>query len=285
MDKISIVIPCYNEEESIRSLIQQLNLLQTKMDYVNFEFLFVDDGSNDKTLQIIQEFNHLKYISFSRNFGKEAAMYAGLKTATGNYVTVIDADGQDPLYLLPEMYRLITVDKYDYITVCRTSRDSEPFLKKTGAKIFYKLFSYAQENERDMKLMNRRVLNAILQYGEYNRYFKGISNSVGFNKATLYAEDAIRVQGQSKFPLKKCLSLGLDSLINFEKDIYILPLIIMCIGLIITFISLFINISMFIICLCFSGLFGILSIIVLYLSRIYLEVKHRPHFIIKQSNL
>ncbi len=183
MDKISLIIPCYNEEESLPYLYKELEAVSEKMPDQEFEFIFVNDGSADKTMYVIKELKkgdeRIHYVSFSRNFGKEAAIYAGLQKSTGGYVALLDADLQDPPSLIDEMYAILKNEDYDCVATRRVDRKGEPRVRSFFAKEFYKLINKISDTEivdgaRDFRLMKRQMVDAILEMGEYNRFPKGI---------------------------------------------------------------------------------------------------------------
>ena len=186
---ISVIVPCYNEEEMLPIFYEEIDRISKLMDFVTFEFIFVNDGSKDKTLNKLKELSsndvRVHYFSFSRNFGKEAALYAGLEHSKGDYVAVMDVDLQDPPELLPEMYRLIQDEEYDCIGTRRKDREGEPIIRSFFARKFYKLINRISDTEivdgaRDFRLMKRQLVNAILDLSEYNRFSKGIFSWVGF---------------------------------------------------------------------------------------------------------
>ena len=190
MDKISIIVPCYNEEKSLPLFYNELIKYTNEIKNVEFEFLFVNDGSKDSTLEVIKNLlksdSRVKYISFSRNFGKEAAIFAGLENATGDFVTLMDADLQDPPSLLPEMYKTVKEENYDAVGTRRSTRTGEPIIRSIFAKLFYKLINKITDFEmvdgaRDYMFMKRQVVDAVLELKEYNRYSKGLFSFVGFD--------------------------------------------------------------------------------------------------------
>ena len=202
MDKVTIVVPCYNEEETLQPFFDAIIEVSNQMPAVQFEFLFIDDGSRDRTLAKLQELAkrdvRVKYLSFSRNFGKEAGIYAGLRNASGDYVVIMDADLQDPPALLPEMYRAVTEEGYDCVGSRRVTRKGEPPIRSFCARMFYKLINKMSDAEivdgaRDFQLMNRKVVNAILSMREYNRFSKGIFGWIGFKKKWMEYENIERV--------------------------------------------------------------------------------------------
>jgi len=188
MNKISIIVPCFNEEEVLQIFYDKITEISAGID-ADFEFLFVDDGSKDKTLDILREFSQnderVKYISFSRNFGKEAAMYAGLKESTGDFVAIMDADLQDPPELLNEMYETLLTKEYDCVATKRKTRKGENFIISCFSRLFYRIINAMTKTEivngaRDYRLMTRQMVDSILQVTEYNRFSKGIFSWVGY---------------------------------------------------------------------------------------------------------
>ena len=306
-DKISIVVPCYNEEETISLFYKEINKLTTKMIDAIFEILFVDDGSDDNTLKIIKQLylkdKRIKYLSFSRNFGKEAAMYAGLSNASGDFVTLMDADLQDPPEMLIEMYNILKNEDYDQVGTRRFNRRGEPIIRSFFARKFYKIINKLSKVEmvdgaRDFRLMKRCVVDAILSLKEYNRYSKGLFNFVGFKTKWLEYENNRRVAGKSKWNFFSLFRYAIEGIVAFSTA----PLSIATfMGLIICFLS-FIAIvliiiktvvfgdpvggwpSMVCIILFISGIqLFCMGIIGMYISKTYLEVKNRPIYIIKET--
>lgn len=309
MKKISIIVPCYNEEESIPLFYEEISKVaeEMKKEKVEFEFLFVNDGSRDKTLEVsrtlAEKDKRVRYISFSRNFGKEAAMYAGLENVTGDYIAVMDADLQDPPKLLPDMYHLITQEGYDCVGTRRVTRKGEPPIRSFFARCFYKIINKMSKVEmvdgaRDYRLMTRQMVNAILSMKEYNRYSKGLFSFVGFKTKWLEYENIERVAGETKWNFWKLLMYAFDGIFAFST----VPLsIATAIGIIFCIIS-FIAIAVIIIktlafgdpvdgwpsmvCIMFflSGIqLFCTGIVGAYLSRTYLEAKKRPIYIVKET--
>ena len=308
MDKISVVVSCYNEEESLPLFYKEMERVR-KEDFqdVEFEYIFVNDGSKDNTLKEIKNLREndskVRYISFSRNFGKEAAMFAGLEAAEGDYVTLMDADLQDPPSLLRQMYDYIKNDGYDCIGTRRVTRKGEPPIRSFFARIFYKLINKMSKVEmvdgaRDYRLMTRQMVDAILQLKEYNRYSKGLFSFVGFNTKWIEYENIERVAGETKWSFWKLFKYAIEGITAFSTT----PLIISSvIGLLFCLISFLLIIFIIIrtliygdptsgwpsmVCIIFfvSGvqLFS-LGIIGQYLSKTYLEVKQRPIYIVKET--
>ena len=209
MEKISIIVPCYNEEKAIPLFYEELlKNLKGFPKTVEFEILFINDGSKDDTLKIVKDLakkdSKVKYISFSRNFGKEAAIFAGLENATGDYVTLMDADLQDPPSLLKEMYQAVTKEGYDAVGTRRSTRKGEPIIRSFFARLFYKLINKMTSIEmvdgaRDYVFMKRIVADAIISLKEYNRYTKGLFSFVGFNVKWIEYKNVQRVAGETKW--------------------------------------------------------------------------------------
>ena len=308
MKKIDLVVPCFNEEESIPLFYDEIKKIRKKMDIL-IEIIFVNDGSSDKTLSIIKkivkEDKLVKYISFSRNFGKEAAMLAGLEASTGNYVTIMDVDLQDPPELLPEMVRLIEEEGYDVVGTRRVTRKGEPVIRSFFARCFYKLINNMSKVEmvdgaRDYRLMKRQVVNSILKLKEYNRYSKGLFSYVGFKTKWLEYENVQRVAGETKWSFWKLFIYAIEGIVAFTTVPLTIAAIIGIIFCLIAFIMIIIIIIKTIVlgdpttgwpsmaCIIFlvSGVQLLcIGVIGEYLSKMYLEVKKRPIYIIKESNL
>ena len=308
MDKISVVVSCYNEEESLPLFYKEMERVR-KEDFqdVEFEYIFVNDGSKDNTLKEIKNLREndskVRYISFSRNFGKEAAMFAGLEAAEGDYITLMDADLQDPPSLLRQMYDYIKNDGYDCIGTRRVTRKGEPPIRSFFARIFYKLINKMSKVEmvdgaRDYRLMTRQMVDAILQLKEYNRYSKGLFSFVGFNTKLIEYENVERVAGETKWSFWKLFKYAIEGITAFSTTPLIISSVIGLMFCLIAFLLIIVIIiktlvfgdptsgwpSMTCIIFFVSGvqLFS-LGIIGQYLSKTYLEVKHRPIYIIKET--
>ena len=304
---LTVVVPCYNEQESISYFYEEIIKIAAQMKNVNFEFLFVNDGSKDQTLKMIKDFSQkdkrIRYISFSRNFGKEAAMYAGLEYAKGDYVTIMDADLQDPPALLIEMYNTIINEGYDMVGTRRVTRKGEPPIRSFFARCFYKLINRMSKVEmvdgaRDYRLMKRQVVDAILSLKEYNRYSKGLFSFVGFDTKWIEYENVKRVAGETKWSFWKLFLYALDGITAFSTVPLILAGIIGIVFCLISFVAIIAIIIKTLtvgdptvgwpslVCIIFfvSGvqLFCI-GIMGQYLSKAYLETKHRPIYIIKET--
>lgn len=308
MKKITLIIPCYNEQEVLGILYEELKKVTGQMNQYVFELLFVNDGSKDDTLKILREMaeqdERVVYYSFSRNFGKEAAMYAGFCNATGDYVAVMDADMQDPPSLLPEMMTYLESGEYDSVATRRVSRQGEPKIRSFFARRFYKLINRISDSDivdgaRDFRLMKREMVDAIIEIGEQNRFSKGIFGWIGFKTKWLPFENVERAAGETKWNFWKLFKYSLDGIFNFSQA----PLqIASLIGLLFTFISfiaiIFIMVRKFIwgdpvegwpslVCIItFIG--GVqlfcMGIIGQYLAKTYVEVKKRPHYIVAETN-
>ena len=309
MDKISIVVPCYFEEKSLPFFYKEINKLYEKMSNVEFEIILVNDGSKDKTLNIMKDYAYkdkrVKYISLSRNFGKESALYAGLENSTGDYVAVMDADLQDPPELLEEMYNSLINQDYDCIATRRMNRKGEPPIRSFFAKRFYKIINKISNTDivdgaRDFRLMKRTMVDAILKMKEYNRFSKGIFGWVGFDTKWLAYKNVERIAGETKWSFWKLFKYSIEGIVAFST----MPLLISSFIGFMFFIISFIMICFIIVRTIISGdpvagwpsmvcsiffvggiqLFctGILG---QYLAKAYIETKNRPIYIIKESNI
>ena len=309
MEKITVVVPCYNEEESLPIFYEEMERVR-KQDFeniVDFEYIFVNDGSKDKTLEEIKELrkidNKVRYVSFSRNFGKEAAMLAGLEASTGDYVTLMDADLQDPPSLLRKMYAAIINEDYDAVGTRRVTRKGEPPIRSFFARMFYKIINKMSDIEmvdgaRDYRLMKRQVVDAIISLKEYNRYSKGLFSFVGFKTKWLEYENIERVAGKTKWSFWKLFKYALEGITAFSTAPLIFSSIIgllFCLVAFLLIILIIVRTLVFgdptsgwpsMVCIIFfvSGvqLFS-LGIIGQYTSKSYLEIKHRPIYIIRET--
>lgn len=306
--KVSLIVPCYNEEESLPYFYEEAkSVLDTLIDY-DAEFLFVNDGSKDKTLSILKELaskdNRVKYLSFSRNFGKEAAMYAGFCNATGDYVAVMDADLQDPPSLLPEMIKILESGEYDSVATRRVTRKGEPPIRSFFAKMFYKIINKISDADvvdgaRDFRLMKREMVDAIVEMSEYNRFSKGIFGWIGYRTYWLPYENVERVAGETKWNFWKLFKYSLDGIVNFSQA----PLTIASwMGILLTVLAFIMTVFVVVRRAVFgdpvAGWASLVCIIVFlggiqlfcfgimgqYLAKMYMETKKRPHFIISETN-
>ena len=306
---ISIVIPCYNEEKTINIICEAIQKTMEQVDDMEYELLLVNDGSSDDTLEKMQKLaeknTRIKYYSFSRNFGKEAAIYAGLCNAKGDYVVTMDADMQDPPALLPEMLDKLLTGEYDSVATCRVTRKGEPPIRSWFARLFYRMINRVSDADivdgaRDFRLMRREMVDAIVEMGEYNRFSKGLFGWVGYKTKWLEYENIERKKGETKWSFFKLLAYSIDGIVAFSTApvrfaawlgiafcmlafFFILVIIgrtlvfgdpvagwpsLVCIILMLSGIQLF--------CL---GLMGE------YLSKTYLEVKKRPIYLCKETNV
>lgn len=308
-DKITIIIPCYNEQETIPIFVEETDKVYAEMRKkygIRMEYLFVDDGSKDKTLEVLKEYSekypHISYITFSRNFGKEAGMFAGLENADGDYVVIIDADLQDPPELIEEMYTTIKNSEYDCVASRRVDRKGESKIRSFFAKSFYKIMRKISKTDivdgaRDFRMMSRPMVDAIVSLREYNRFSKGIFQWVGFNTKWLEFENRNRVAGTTKWSFFGLLVYAIDGIIAFST----VPLAFSSIiGIVLCFISFIMLLVFFIraliwgdpvsgwpstVCIiCFTSGFILLcnGITGLYVSKIYSEVKNRPQYVIRE---
>lgn len=307
MSKITVVVPCYNEEQSLHFFYEEMERVAAEMKENTFEYLFVDDGSKDRTLECIRELKEkdekVRYVSFSRNFGKEAAIYAGLFHASGDYVAIMDADLQDPPSLLPKMYRAVTEEGYDSAATRRVTRKGEPPIRSFFARRFYHIMNKISDVElmdgaRDYRLMNRAYVDALLQMGEYNRFSKGLFGWVGFKTKWLEFENVERVAGETKWSFWKLFKYSLDGIVAFSSmplymaswlgagmcGVSVLAILFIIVRQLVFGNSVAGWPSMVCIIILIGGLqllsIGILG---LYLSKTYLEVKHRPIFIAREA--
>ena len=305
--KISVVVPCYNEEQAIPYFYEEIVKISKKMNYLDFEYIFVDDGSKDNTLDILKKYSkkdkRVRFVSFSRNFGKEAAMYAGLNYAKGDYVTIMDADLQDPPSMLEEMYRLINEEGYDCVGTRRVTRKGEPPIRSFFARMFYKIINKMSKIEmvdgaRDYRLMTRQVVDAIISLKEYNRYSKGIFSFVGFKTKWLEYENVERVAGETKWSFWKLLIYAIEGIVGFSTVPLIISAIIGILFCLLAFIMIIVIIvrtiiwsdpvsgwpSLVCIILFVSGIqLFCIGIIGTYLSKTYLETKNRPIYIVRET--
>ncbi len=222
---LSIIVPCYNEEESIPYFYEEASRVLQGMQDISYELLFINDGSSDRTLEVLKELSgdtHVYYLSFSRNFGKEAAMYAGFCNAKGDYVAVMDADLQDPPSLLPQMIEILQSGEYDSVATRRVSRKGEPPIRSWFARKFYQIINKISDADivdgaRDFRLMKREMVEAIVAMSEYNRFSKGIFGWVGFRTCWLPYENVERVAGETKWSFWKLFKYAINGIINFSQ--------------------------------------------------------------------
>lgn len=306
-EKISVIVSCYNEEETIPYFYEEITKVAKKMNEVDFEFMFVNDGSKDKTLELIKDLakkdKRVRFISFSRNFGKEAAMFAGLENVTGNYITLMDADLQDPPSMLPEMFKIIKEEKYDSVGTRRVTRKGEPPIRSFFARCFYKIINKMSKVEmvdgaRDYRLMTRQVVDSIISLKEYNRYSKGLFSFVGFDTKWLEYENVERVAGETKWSFWKLFKYAIEGIVAFTTAPLSLAAILGVLMCFIAFVAIIVVIiktiafgdpvggwpSTICILLFVSGIqLFCMGIIGQYLAKTYLETKNRPIYIVKET--
>lgn len=306
--KLTAIVPCYNEEAALRFFYEEMKKTMQGMPDTEFELLFVNDGSKDGTLAVIKELAskdpRVRYVSFSRNFGKEAAIYAGLSYSDGDLTAIMDADLQDPPSLLPQMYRAIVEEGYDSVATRRVNRKGEPPIRSFFARCFYRLMNRISKADivdgaRDYRLMNRSFVDALLAMGEYNRFSKGLFGWVGFETKWLEYENVERVAGETKWSFWKLFLYSIDGIVAFST----MPLsiaaffgVFMCAVSAVSIVFIIVRQLLYggsafgwpsMVCITmFLGGIQLLCIGILgsYLSKTYLEVKRRPIFICKETN-
>lgn len=306
---ISVIVPCYNEQDVLHLFYDEISFVAGKMSAYDFEFIFVNDGSRDNTLNICKELaekdERVKYISFSRNFGKEAGIYAGFEKAKGDLVCMMDADLQDPPALLPEMVKVIEEDGYDSVATRRVTRKGEPPIRSFFAGMFYKLMNKISKTEivdgaRDYRLMTRQFVNSLLSLGEYNRFSKGLFGWVGYQTKWLEYENVERAAGETKWSFWKLLLYSIEGIMAFST----VPLAISAVMGILFCAMAFVLILFIIVktlafgdpvagwpstacIILFVGGVQLFCVGILgqYLAKTYLEVKGRPIYICKETNI
>lgn len=306
---ISLIIPCYNEETGLDILYKALQDVSEQLPNYNFEFLFINDGSKDRTLDLIESYakndGRVRYISFSRNFGKEAAMYAGFCNAKGDYTTVMDSDMQDPPSLLPQMVEILEQGEYDSVATRRVTRNGEPPIRSFFARQFYKIINRISDTDvvdgaRDFRLMRREMVDTIVAMGESNRFSKGIFGWIGFNTYWLPYENVERAAGETKWSFWKLFKYAVDGVVNFSQA----PLMISAwIGFFFVLVSVLAIVFVFVRKLIYGGsVEGWASLVCIilfvggvqlfctgvmgsYLAKTYQEVKRRPHYIVGKTNI
>lgn len=304
---ISIIVPCYNEEKTIGLFFEEVENIKKNIDH-NIEYIFVNDGSNDNTLEILRELSiknkNVRYISFSRNFGKEAALYAGLRASSGELITVMDVDLQDPPEILPQMIEMIETSDIDCVGTRRSDRKGEPPIRSFFAKKFYQLINKISETEmidgaRDYRLMTRQMVDAVLELTEYNRFSKGLFSWVGFKTEYISFENRERAAGETSWSFWKLFNYSIDGIVNFSDA----PLnIASFVGAFSCFISVIAMLFIIIRALLFgdptAGWPSIVTIVLFiggvqllcigiigkYIGKIFLETKNRPVYIIKETD-
>ena len=308
-ETISVIIPCYNEREAINYLYEELHQVIDAMREEEFELIFIDDGSTDGTLRelrsLAKEDATVKYISFSRNFGKEAAIYAGLESATGDYVAIMDADLQDPPSLLPELFRAVSEGGYDSAAPRRVTRKGEPPIRSLFARAFYKIINKMTDVEivdgaRDFRLMNRKFVQGLLRLREYNRFSKGLFGWVGYKTKWIEFENIERVAGETKWAFWKLFKYSIEGIVAFTTvplvvssflGFFICLLAIVAMGFVVVRYLLYgdpvsgwpslVCIMMFL-----SGIqLFLIGVQGQYLGKMYMEIKERPLYLVAEHNL
>lgn len=308
MSKISIVVPMYNEQESLGILYKELNRVTDTLPEYEFEYLFVNDGSSDATLaairQLAEKDKRVRYVSFSRNFGKEAALYAGLKNATGDYVATMDADLQDPPALLPQMIAMIEAGDCDNVATRRINRKGEPPIRSFFAKCFYKVMRHLSHIEiadgaRDYRLMSRAMVDSIVSVSEYNRFSKGIFAWVGYETKWLEFENVERSAGETKWSFWKLVRYSFDGIINFSDTPIRISSYLGLLLTVLSFVAIIIEVIRALVfgdpvagwpsLVCIITFIGGIQLFCMgimgqYIAKTYMEVKRRPHYIVKETN-
>lgn len=307
MAKLSVIIPCFNEEEALPIYYGAMGPVMEQIP-AEFELIFVDDGSQDSTLSVLEDIcgrdSRCRYFSFSRNFGKEAAIYAGLQHANGDYVAVMDVDLQDPPDLLPEMFRVLQEEPYDCVATCRATRTGEPRLRSALSRGFYRAINKISRIElvngaRDYRLMRRKMVDAVLQMSEYNRFSKGIFSWVGFRTKWLSYENVERSAGTTKWSMKELFRYSLEGITGFSVAPLSLSAVLGLVFCGISFLMILVIVVRTLIwgdpvagwpsLVCIIFLMGGIQLLCAgitgqYLSKTYLEAKHRPIYILRSSS-
>ncbi len=307
MEVLSVIVPCYNEEEVLPLFYEEITKVAELLNQLKFEFIFVNDGSGDNTLAVIksmrQKDERVHYSSFSRNFGKEAAIYAGLKKAAGDYVVIIDADLQDPPALISEMYDAVKNEGFDCVATKRNTREGEPRVRSFFARCFYRLFNKISKIEimdgaRDYRFMTRQVVDAILDMSEYNRFSKGIFSWVGFNTKWLEYNNIQRAAGETKWSFWKLFLYSIEGITAFSTAPLALASVFGIIFCLLSFLLIIVIILRTIIwgdptsgwpsLVCIISLLSGVQMLCTgimgqYLAKTYLESKKRPVFIVKED--
>ena len=305
MDRISVIIPCYNEQEAIPIFYEAIQKAARDLPQAELELLFVNDGSKDNSLaemkRLAERDPRVKYVSFSRNFGKEAAMYAGLSYASGDYTAIMDVDLQDPPDLLPQMYEMITAEDYDCIATRRVTRKGEPPIRSFFARCFYRLMHKLSKTDivdgaRDYRLMTRQFVDELLKLGEYNRFSKGLFGWVGFRTKWLEYENVERSAGETKWSFWKLLIYSIEGIVGFTTAPLVMAAFLGVFFCIVAFLAIcFIIVRTILYGDPVSGWPSMTCIIVFlggiqlfcmgilgeYLAKTYMETKHWPIFICK----
>ncbi len=308
MPLLSLVVPCFNESEALRPFMQELTRVTSTLEGMETEVILINDGSRDNTLEIMRELARetpqLRYISFSRNFGKESAILAGLTAARGDYAAVMDADLQDPPALLPDMLHAVQHEGYDCVGTRRVNRRGEPPIRSFFARMFYRFINRISDTKlvdgaRDYKLLSRKAREALISMQEYNRFSKGLYEWIGFRSKWLEFENVERVAGETKWSFWKLFKYSLEGIVAFSTTPLVLSAVL---GLGFVLFSAFAIVALAVRQLVFhdsvDGWTSLVCIMLLlcgvqlfcfgifgqYMAKMYLEVKHRPHYIIAESS-
>ncbi|HAG69471.1 MAG TPA: glycosyltransferase [Lachnospiraceae bacterium] len=312
MSLISVIVPCFNEEQAIPIFYKEITEtaagFKKEFPETEFEYIFIDDGSEDRTLPILKELRErderVRFISFSRNFGKEAGIFAGLEHAKGDYTVIMDVDLQDPPSLLPDMYRAVTREGYDSAATRRVSREGEPVIRSFFARLFYRIINRLSKTEivdgaRDYRIMSRRMVNAILSMREYNRFTKGIYGWVGFKTKWFEYKNVERVAGETKWSFWKLLLYSIEGIVAFSTAPLAFAALLGIIFTLVAFVMIVVIIiktmvygdptsgwpSMICTIVFIGGIqLFCMGVIGEYLAKTYMESKRRPVYIVKEES-
>lgn len=306
--KISIIVPCYNEQEALPLFYEELDKVTKQLSSYDFEMLFIDDGSKDKTMEEILKLankdERVKYISFSRNFGKESAMYAGFCNVTGDYAAVMDADMQDPPSLLPDMIKILEEGEYDSVATRRVSRKGEPLLRSLFAKMFYKIMNMISDTDlvsgaRDFRLMKREMVDAIVNMCESSRFSKGIFGWIGFKTYWMEYKNVERVAGKTKWNFFSLFKYSIDGIVSFSvAPLKLCSLVSTLVGLGSLGLFIYALVQTIAYGASFMGMPSLMSLVLFmaslqifllgivghYVGKTYNETKKRPHYIVAKTN-
>lgn len=296
--KIQLIVPCYNEEQALPYFFEAISSVEKSLQTNGhtLEIIYVDDGSKDRTLELLHEeaeINSRKFISFSRNFGKEAAIYAGLQHASGDYISLMDADLQDPPEMLLEMAEILKNSDYDCVATRRVNRDGEPPVRSWFAHKFYQIINKISDADimdgaRDFRMMKRSMVDAILKITEHNRFSKGIFGWVGFKIKWLDFKNRERVAGVTKWSFWKLFKYALDGIVDFSDALLKIPYILGAIYLLIYLFERFVVRYIRVDSLIVLGVLAILlsfGIFGMYIKNIYADTRNRPIYIIRETNI
>lgn len=305
---LSVIVPCYNEQDALIPFLEELERVLPRLQNIRAEIIFVDDGSTDATLATIRSLSsvsaHIRWVSFSRNFGKESAIIAGLEAAKGDYITLMDADLQDPPALLPEMLQAVREEGYDSAGTRRSTRRGEPPVRSWFARRFYRLINAISDIElvdgaRDYRVFTRQAVNALLSVQEYNRFSKGLFEWIGFRTKWFEYENVERVAGTTKWSFHKLFLYSIEGIVAFSTAPLVISAFVGCAMMFAAFLCaitlgirqfLYHNsvdgwTSMVIIILALAGIqLFFLGIIGQYIAKMYMETKRRPHYIVRLSS-